>query len=276
MRSSKTLIALSLLAVAALTATPALAQTCGGLASYSSAPWRSGANGVFSGDMTALTADISYGTNNFFGGLGLGLNNYDGMDGSGVALGLAGGYELTAGQKKNIHICPGVQLAHVFGPNDINSSGSNFSQTNITLGGAVGVVATRAGNFVSAAPPRGATASVQHQPSIVDQAVASASRLGGFRRQSALLARCAAPAARGRTRRECAAELRGPVGYRAMRRVAHALATYAALFPRLRHKSHCVPAPLRSLARGDAQPGRKVRHREPHPSRVRGGSSSRR
>ena len=147
MRSSKTLIALSLLAVAALTATPALAQTCGGLASYSSAPWRSGANGVFSGDMTALTADISYGTNNFFGGLGLGLNNYDGMDGSGVALGLAGGYELTAGQKKNIHICPGVQLAHVFGPNDINSSGSNFSQTNITLGGAVGVVATRAGQW---------------------------------------------------------------------------------------------------------------------------------
>ena len=68
MRSSKAVTALSLLAVAALTATPALAQTCGGLASYSSAPWRSGANGVFSGDMTALTADISYGTNNFFGG----------------------------------------------------------------------------------------------------------------------------------------------------------------------------------------------------------------
>jgi hypothetical protein len=127
------------LALLAIVRAPAVAQTCQGLASFSTGQMQATGNAAFGNGMDTFGATFGYGQpGGVFGGIGIGTTSIDAFSASSFDLGVAGGYQMTAGKAKKIHVCPVANLGLGMGPNDVGGSGVDMSRTMGGMGVSLG------------------------------------------------------------------------------------------------------------------------------------------
>jgi outer membrane protein with beta-barrel domain len=127
------------LALLAIVRAPAVAQTCQGLASFSTGQMQATGNATFGNGMDTFGATLAYGQPaGAFGGIGIGTTSIDAFDGSSFDVGVAGGYQMTAGKAKKIHLCPVANFGLGMGPKDVGGSGVDMSTTTGGMGLALG------------------------------------------------------------------------------------------------------------------------------------------
>jgi hypothetical protein len=127
----------SMALVAAVNA-PAAAQTCLGLASFSSGKMQVSGNGQFQDGANRFGAGFNYGLPaGIFAGAQLSSTSYEAADASSLGIGANVGYQLTVGKAANVHVCPVASLELGMGPDD-EASNTDISQRNATLGFSLG------------------------------------------------------------------------------------------------------------------------------------------
>jgi hypothetical protein len=125
------------MALAAAVTAPAAAQTCLGLASFSSGKMQVSGNGQFTEGAKRFGAGFNYGLSKVFAGAQLSTTSYEVGDASSLGIGANVGYQLTLGRAANIHVCPVASLELGMGPDD-DASNTNVSQRAATLGFSLG------------------------------------------------------------------------------------------------------------------------------------------
>jgi outer membrane protein with beta-barrel domain len=127
------------LALLAIVRTAAVAQTCQGLPSYSRGQMQVTGNAEFGNGMDSFGGTFGYGQPaGVFGNVGIGTTSIDALDGSSFDIGVGGGYQMTVGPTKKIHLCPVASLGLGMGPKDVGGSGVDFSSQNFGFGVALG------------------------------------------------------------------------------------------------------------------------------------------
>ena len=127
------------LALLAIVRAPAVAQTCMGLPSYSRGQMQVTGNATFGNGMDSFGGTFGYGQPaGVFGNVGIGTTSIDAFDGSSFDLGLSGGYQMTVGPTKKVHLCPVANFGLGMGPNDVGGSGVDISSQNFGFGVALG------------------------------------------------------------------------------------------------------------------------------------------
>ena len=127
------------LALLAIIRAPAVAQTCQGLASFSSGQMQTTGNATFGNGMDTFGATFAYGQpGGAFGGVGLGTTSIDAFGASSFDLGVAGGYQMTTGKANKIHLCPVANFGIGMGPKDVGGSGVDMSRTMGGMGVSLG------------------------------------------------------------------------------------------------------------------------------------------
>ena len=130
----RTLVA-SLALVAAVSA-PAAAQTCLGLASHSAGQMQVSGNASITDLANTFGGTFGYGLpSGVFGKASVATTSYDAVDGSAIDLGAQAGYQMSVGKAS---ICPVASLSLGMGPKDIDTTGSDLSSRQGTIGLAVG------------------------------------------------------------------------------------------------------------------------------------------
>jgi hypothetical protein len=127
------------LALLAIVRSPAVAQTCMGLASFSHAPMQVTGNGNFSSGVNSFGATVGYGMQSgLWGKLGVSTLSVDGASSHPLNLGATAGYETALGKSRNpINVCPNASFTYGNGPDDVNV---NRTTQDITLGANFGTV----------------------------------------------------------------------------------------------------------------------------------------
>jgi hypothetical protein len=130
------------LALLAIVRSPAVAQTCQGLASFSAGQMQVGANAQFSNLTNAWGASFTYGVpSGIYAGADLSTRSFDGIDPNSLGIGAHAGYQMNLGRSGKMHLCPVASLALGMGPDDaaanINSS-STDAQFGLALGTSMG------------------------------------------------------------------------------------------------------------------------------------------
>jgi hypothetical protein len=127
------------LALLAIVRSPAVAQTCMGLASFSNAPMQVTGNGDFSTGVKSFGATVGYGMQSgLWGNLGVATMSIDGATSHPLNIGAQAGYETAVGKSRNpIHVCPNASFSIGNGPDAPNF---NASTQDITLGVNFGTV----------------------------------------------------------------------------------------------------------------------------------------
>jgi hypothetical protein len=127
------------LALLAIVRSPAVAQTCMGLASFSNAPLQVTGNGNFSSGVKSFGGTVGYGMQSgLWGNLGVGTLSYDGVSSHPLAIGAHAGYEAAISKSRNpINVCPNASFTYGTGPD-----APDFNQTlqDITVGANFGTV----------------------------------------------------------------------------------------------------------------------------------------
>jgi hypothetical protein len=122
------------LALLAIVRSPAVAQTCMGMASFSSGPVQIAGNAAFTDGANRLGASAAYGLpGSVFGSVGIGTTSIDGLDSS-LDFGVDLGYQMQVGKAQ---ICPVASLGYDNGP-DSDSNGINSSTRSAGFGLAMG------------------------------------------------------------------------------------------------------------------------------------------
>jgi hypothetical protein len=123
-------VTLALLAI--VRATPAVAQTCMGMASYSTGPVQVAGHGSFVDGANQFGATVGYGlARSVFGNVGIATTSWDGADAS-LNFGGQVGYQM---QMSKAQICPVASLSLGNGP---DGAGLNRSTRSAMVGLAVG------------------------------------------------------------------------------------------------------------------------------------------
>jgi hypothetical protein len=127
------------LALLAIVRSPAVAQTCMGLASFSNAPMQLTGNGDFSSGVKSFGTTVGYGMQSgLWGNLGVATMSIDGATSHPLNIGAQAGYETAVGKSRNpIHVCPNASFSIGNGPDAPNF---NASTQDITLGVNFGTV----------------------------------------------------------------------------------------------------------------------------------------
>jgi hypothetical protein len=126
------------MALAAAVSAPAAAQTCLGLASFSSGKMQVSGNGQFTEGANRFGAGFNYGMPaGIFAGAQLSSTSYEVADASSLGIGANVGYQLTLGKTADIHVCPVASLELGMGPDD-DASNTDVSQRNATIGFSLG------------------------------------------------------------------------------------------------------------------------------------------
>jgi hypothetical protein len=127
------------LALLAIVRSPAVAQTCMGLASFSNAPIQFTGNGTFSSGVNSFGAAVGYGMQSgLWSSVGIQTLSYDGASSHPLNIGARAGYEKAVGKSRNpIHVCPNASFAFGNGPDAPNL---NRSTQDATLGVNFGTV----------------------------------------------------------------------------------------------------------------------------------------
>jgi hypothetical protein len=127
------------LALLAIVRSPAVAQTCMGLASFSNAPVQLTANSNFGSGAKSFGAAVGYGMQSgLWGNLGVQTQSIDNVSSHPLNIGAQAGYETAVGKSRNpIHVCPNASFSMGNGPDAPNF---NASTQNATLGVNFGTV----------------------------------------------------------------------------------------------------------------------------------------
>lgn len=127
----------SMALVAAVNA-PAVAQTCLGLASFTSGNMQVSGNGQFTEGANRFGAGFTYGIPaGVFAGAQLSTTSYDAADASSLGIGANVGYQLDLGKSANIHVCPVAGFELGMGPDDA-ATNTDASSQNANLGFSLG------------------------------------------------------------------------------------------------------------------------------------------
>jgi hypothetical protein len=127
----------SMALVAAVNA-PAVAQTCLGLASFTSGNMQVSGNGQFTEGANRFGAGFAYGIPaGVFAGAQLSTTSYEAADASSLGIGANVGYQLNLGKSANIHVCPVAGFELGMGPDD-DATNTDASSQNANLGFSLG------------------------------------------------------------------------------------------------------------------------------------------
>jgi len=121
------------LALLAIVRSPAVAQTCMGLASFSNAPIQFTGNGTFSSGVNSFGATVGYGMQSgLWSNVGVQTLSIDGVESHPLSIGARAGYEAALGKSRTqIHVCPNASFAFGNGP---DAPDFNASTQDATLG----------------------------------------------------------------------------------------------------------------------------------------------
>ena len=126
------------LALFAVANAPAAAQTCQGLASYTTGKMQVAASTQFAELSNTWGGSFSYGVpSGVYGGLDLSTESFDNDAGSSLGIGAHAGYQMKLGRAGKISLCPVARLALGMGPDD-EANDINGSQTHGHFGLALG------------------------------------------------------------------------------------------------------------------------------------------
>jgi hypothetical protein len=127
------------LALLAIVKTPAAAQTCQGLASFSAGKMQVAAGGRFSSAVNSWGGQLSYGLpSGLYAGAQVSTTSFDGIDQHSLGIGANAGYEMKVGSKANgMSVCPVASLQLGLGPDD-KANNINSSSTDARFGFALG------------------------------------------------------------------------------------------------------------------------------------------
>lgn len=126
------------LALLAIVRSPAVAQSCQGLASFSAGQMQVAGNAQFSDLTNTWGGTFSYGLpSGVYGGASLSTTSFDGIDQSSLGVGANVGYQMTLGRTGQFNLCPVASLKLGMGPDD-DAANLNSSSTDAHFGLAVG------------------------------------------------------------------------------------------------------------------------------------------
>jgi hypothetical protein len=126
------------LALLAIVRSPAVAQTCQGLASFSAGQLQTVGSAQFGEFSNTWGGSISYGVpSGIYGGADLSTESFDNDGGSSLGIGAHAGYQMKLGRTGKMHLCPVASLALGMGPDD-EANDINGSQTHVKFGVALG------------------------------------------------------------------------------------------------------------------------------------------
>ena len=127
----------SMALVAAVNA-PAVAQTCLGLASFTSGKMQVSGDGQFTEGANRFGAGFAYGIPaGVFAGAGLSTTSYEAANASSLGIGANVGYQLNLGKSANVHVCPVASFELGMGPDD-RATNTDASSQNANLGFSLG------------------------------------------------------------------------------------------------------------------------------------------
>src|SRR5262245_9689947 len=129
---------LGLALVGVLVAVPAAvrAQTCGGMASFSSGPLRVGGGVGLADNVTNFNANLNAGSMyGPFGGVSIGRSDIDNNPNSGTTVGLNGGYSFELNPQRTAKFCPIAGFNYMSGPDNGNT---DISSRTVSFGGSFG------------------------------------------------------------------------------------------------------------------------------------------
>jgi hypothetical protein len=127
-----------LLAMLAMAQSPAMAQTCMGLASYTSGPIQVTASGSFNDVSNTFGTTAGYGIpSGVYGSVEVTTTAYEPMDGSTLGFAARAGYQVNLGKTGRTQICPSAGFAIGLGPNDAAAGIDQFGRS-FTVGLNVG------------------------------------------------------------------------------------------------------------------------------------------
>lgn len=126
------------LALLAMVESPAVAQTCQGLASFSAGQMQVAGNAQFGEFANTWGGSFTYGMpSGVYAGADLSTTSFDGIDQSSLGVGAHAGYQMKLGQSGKMHLCPVARLALGMGPDD-DAANINSSSTDVHFGLALG------------------------------------------------------------------------------------------------------------------------------------------
>jgi hypothetical protein len=129
--------------VTLLWSTPLASQVCAGFPSFQGRPIQVQGLALFNNNSKAFGGGVGLGGAEAFGNLDLGTVHFDAYNASAFTVGGGVGYQLPLDKKGTVQVCPAVGVEFDIGPKNILGTGFDYSETDITLGIGVGVVATR-------------------------------------------------------------------------------------------------------------------------------------
>jgi hypothetical protein len=126
------------LALLAMVRSPAVAQTCQGLASFSAGQMQVAGNAQFGEFTNTWGGSFTYGTPaGLYGGADLSTTSFDGIDQSSLGVGAHAGYQMKLGRASKVALCPVAKVALGMGPDD-DALDINSSSTDLHFGLALG------------------------------------------------------------------------------------------------------------------------------------------
>jgi hypothetical protein len=126
------------LALLAIVRSPAVAQTCMGLASFSNAPVQVAGNTMFSNGINSFGGSVGYGMKSgAWGKAEIGTLSIDGVDSHPLSFGARAGYQMPLGRIAKAQLCPTASFTIGTGPDAVNE---NNSTQDATLGLSIGTV----------------------------------------------------------------------------------------------------------------------------------------
>jgi hypothetical protein len=130
----------AVLALVSIGRSPAVAQTCMGLAPFSNAPIQVTGTGQFGEISNTFGATAGYGVpSGLYGAVGVATTSLDGVDGHQLGLAARAGYQLTLGAAGRTQVCPNASFGLGMGPND-DGAGVDRSARAASIGVTVGTV----------------------------------------------------------------------------------------------------------------------------------------
>jgi hypothetical protein len=128
------------LALLAIVRSPAVAQTCMGLASFKHAPMQVTGNGSFTNGANSFGGAVGYGMPaGLWGKAALATTSIDDAPSSSLGLGAYAGYQMAIGKASKAELCPNASFTIGNGPDD-EAAGINGSSRQATVGLNVGTV----------------------------------------------------------------------------------------------------------------------------------------
>lgn len=144
--------ALSLALLVHVLGGPLAAQICKGLESFQRRPIQLFANGVFASESRAYGAGVAVGTTGPYLQFQAGSIDVDQYHAAAGTLGGSAGFQVPVNERGTAQVCPTVEVVFARGPKNINGTGQDFSEHDVTFGMTAGVTVTSAERRVAVVP----------------------------------------------------------------------------------------------------------------------------